>query len=330
MIQTTSVVTEYPDVPNSWPFEYYLKLNEKLTGQDVNMHSVFNSKDNKPSLFIFLKNGKYSYKDFSAGLGGDAISLVQNMFQLERRWEAVHKIISDYNDYLLNNGKYPVAEFKKRAKFQIHKYKLRNWTEIDQKYWTRFKISSKILEFFNVSPLSEFTMKKEGTDKKITIRGARIYGYFKQNGELYKIYQPKSEDFKFFKVSNHIQGYEQLEYNKDYLVICSSLKDAMAFKKLGFINAEVVAPDSENSKLPNKVIEEFKSKYKGVCTLFDNDEAGLRAMLSYKELFDISGAHLKLEKDLAESVEQHGINNTRIAIYPVLTKALTGTIKHLP
>jgi hypothetical protein len=330
MIQTTSVVTEYPDVPNTWPFEHYLRLNEKLTGQDVNIHSVFNSKDKKPSLFIFVKNGKYSYKDFSVDKGGDAISLVQHMFSYDKRWEAVHKIVSDYNDYLLNNGKYPLTEFKRRAKFQIDNYKLRNWTVIDQKYWTRFKISSKILEFFNVSPLSEFTMVKEGTTKKITIRGARIYGYFKKNGELYKIYQPKSEDFKFFKVSNHIQGYEQLNYDKDYLVICSSLKDAMSFTKLGFVNAEVVAPDSENSKLPTKVIEEFKSKYKSVCTVFDNDEAGLRAMMSYKELFDIPGAHLKLEKDLAESVEQHGISNTRIAIYPVLTKALTGTIKHLP
>ena len=53
-------------------------------------------------------------------------------------------------------------------------------------------------------------------------------------------------------------------------------------------------------------------------------------MISYKELFDIPGAHLKLEKDLADCIEAHGIANTRIAIYPVLTKALTGTIKELP
>ena len=318
MIQTTSVVTEYPDVPNTWPFEYYLRLNEKLTGQDVNIHSVFNSKDKKPSLFIFVKNGKYSYKDFSVDKGGDAISLVQHMFSYDKRWEAVHKIVSDYNDYLLNNGKYPLTEFKRRAKFQIDSYKLRNWTVIDQKYWTRFKISSKILEFFNVSPLSEFTMVKEGTTKKITIRGARIYGYFKKNGELYKIYQPKSEDFKFFKVSNHIQGYEQLKYDKDYLVICSSLKDAMSFTKLGFVNAEVVAPDSENSKLPNKVIQEFKTKYKAVCTVFDNDEAGFRASKKYEEMYGIQSIHINLSKDISDSIKDYTPTKVKNFINPLI------------
>lgn len=330
MIQTTSIVTEYPDIPHAWPFEHYLNLNEKLTGQDVKILSVFNPKDSNPSLCVFMKQDKYCYKDFSADKGGDAISLVKNLFNYKTRWDAVQKIIVDYNDYLLSNGKYAVTEFRKRAKYQISNYKIRNWTDVDEKYWSRFKITSKILEFYNVSPLSEFTMTLEGTDKSINLRGARIYGYFKKTGELYKIYQPKSEDYKFFKVANHIQGYDQLTYEVPYLVICSSLKDAMSFTRLGFKNAEVIAPDSENSKLPEKVIEELKSRYKAVCTLFDNDEAGLRAMMSYKELYDIPGAHLKLEKDLADSIEAHGITNTRIAIYPVLTKALTGTIKELP
>jgi hypothetical protein len=104
----------------------------------------------------------------------------------------------------------------------------------------------------------------------------------------------------------------------------------MAFMKLGFKNAEVIAPDSENSKLPDKVMTYIKKQYTAICTLFDNDEAGVKAMTSYKELYDIPGAHLKLEKDLADSVEAHGIRNTRVSLYPVLTKALTGTLKELP
>lgn len=330
MIKTTSIVTEYSDVPHAWPFEHYLNLNEKLTGQDVKIHSVFNAKDKNPSLCVFMKQDKYCYKDFSADKGGDAISLVKELFNYSTRWDALQKIVIDYNDFILTNGKTAITEFKRRAKYQVSGFKLRNWTDFDEKYWMRYKINSKILDFYNVSPLSEFTITLEGTDKSHKIRAAKMYGYFKKNGELYKIYQPMSQDFKFFKVANHIQGYEQLTYNVPYLVICSSLKDAMSFTKLGFKNAEVIAPDSENSKLPEKVIEKLKEKYKAVCTLFDNDEAGLRAMMSYKELYDIPGAHLKLEKDLADSIEAHGLTNTRIAIYPVLTKALTGTIKELP
>jgi hypothetical protein len=330
MIKTTSIIQAIEDVPRAWPFEHYLNLPEKLSGQDVKMHSIFNPKDTKPSFFVFLKQDKYCFKDFSVGKGGDAINLVKELFNYNKRWEAAHRIINDYNDYLLTNGKYAITEFRKRAKYQISNYKLRNWTDVDQKYWMRYKITSKLLENYNVAPLSEFTMTMEGTDKSHTVRGARIYGYFKKNGELYKIYQPKSEDYKFFKVANHVQGLDQLTYEVPYLVICSSLKDAMAFMKLGFKNAEVIAPDSENSKLPDKVMTYIKKQYTAICTLFDNDEAGVKAMASYKELYDIPGAHLKLEKDLADSVEAHGIRNTRVSLYPVLTKALTGTLKELP
>lgn len=330
MIQTTSIVSTLEEVPAAWPFQYYLTLPETLNGQDVKLKSIFNPDDSKPSMFIFFRNDKYMFKDFSAGKGGDALTFVKELFGYSKRWEAAQKIINDYNDYILSNGKYPVTIYEERARYQIDSFKIRNWTEIDKKYWMRYKISSKLLEEYNVSPLSEFTMSKEGVTRKVTIRGVRIYGYFKKDGTLYKIYQPTSTDFKFFKVCNYTQGYDQLKFDKPYLVICSSLKDLMAFKKLGFVNAEAIAPDSENSKLPMSVIDTIKEKYEAVCTLFDNDEAGLRAMISYKELFDIPGAHLKLEKDLADCIEAHGIANTRIAVYPVLTKALTGTIKELP
>jgi hypothetical protein len=36
-----------------------------------------------------------------------------------------------------------------------------------------------------------------------------------------------------------------------------------------------------------------------------------------------------MEKDIADSVKEHGINNTRIVLYPLLTKVLTGTAKYI-
>ena len=107
------------------------------------------------------------------------------------------------------------------------------------------------------------------------------------------------------------------------------MKDLLTFNTLGFANAETIAPDSENTALDPALIEMFKDKYKQICTLFDNDEAGLRAMHKYQKLYDIPYVHLKLEKDLAKSVEEHGIVNTRYHLYPVLTKALTGISKKL-
>ncbi len=321
------------EVPNIWVFENYLTLPEKLEGQDVQMKSVFNAKDKNPSLFIYHSRtaNKYKFKDFSTGKQGDGIELVKELFGIPRRFDAGLKIINDYNDFILNSGgKYKISNFKVRAKYKIKDVHIRNWNESDVKYWMNYKIGSKILEFFNVQPLTSFILGLDDGTKNLEIKSAKLYGFFRNNGDLYKIYQPLRKDGKFFKVKDYIQGLDQLTFKLPYLVICSSLKDGMAFTKLGFKNAEIIAPDSENILIPERIIIKLKEKYKAVCTLFDNDEAGIKAMLKYKEKYKISGAHLKLEKDLSDCIEVHGINNTRELLYPVLTKALTGTIKQLP
>tara|TARA_R100000951_G_scaffold11134_3_gene9265 strand:+ start:1926 stop:2927 length:1002 start_codon:yes stop_codon:yes gene_type:complete len=332
MLRTKNLITDIQQVPDVWIFEYYLGLAEKLTGQDVKMLSIFNKSDKDPSFFIYYSNtsNKYKFKDFSANKHGDSIELVKELFNYERRFDAVMKVTKDYNDFVMNNGHYSIDEFKIRAKYQVKSFVLRNWTKVDEKYWMKYKINSKLLDQYNVQPLSSYTLEREDLKDKIEIKGITIYGYFRKDGSLYKLYQPLNLKKKFLKVKDYIQGVDQLTFEVPYLIICSSLKDGLAFKKLGFKNAEFIAPHSENSVLPERVIKKFKDAYTNVCTLFDNDEPGINAMLKYKELYNIPGAHLKVEKDLADCVATHGIKNTREFLYPVLTKALTGTIKQLP
>lgn len=331
MIRTTVMAFTLDDVPSSWIFEKYLLLPEALSGQDVKLKSVFSKKDEDPSMCVYCtENGEYKFKDFSADKQGDALELVKELFGLKKRYDASVKIIADYNNFLLNcDVDYKIAEFKTQAKYEVSSFEIRKWSNFDKKYWMDYKIQFKLLEFFNVRPLTFFKLKKKGENKELVIRGLRIYGFFKKDGSLYKIYQPLHKN-KFFKVKSYTQGSEQLTYDKPYLIICSSLKDAMSFVKLGFKNAEVIAPDSENTMLSEKSITFLKKKYKKVCTLFDNDEPGIKAMIKYKEKYNLSGIHLKLEKDLARCNKIHGIRNTRELIYPILTKALTGTLKFLP
>ena len=93
-----------------------------------------------------------------------------------------------------------------------------------------------------------------------------MYGYFRKDGSLYKIYLPNSKEHKFIKVKEYIQGSDQLTLKVNYLVICSSLKDIIAFSKLGYKNAEAIAPDSENILISESMINIYKSKYKQICT----------------------------------------------------------------
>lgn len=327
MISTKNVTTSIADVPREWVFEFYLKLGEKLTGQDIKMKSIFNKADKNPSMYVYYnkRHSRYLFKDFSTDSSGDGVDLVQKMFNLSTKGEAAHMIIEDYNKWLLNNkGDIQMREFKIQQRYQVKDFTTRAWNTDDQKYWSRYAIGSTLLEKYNVSPLLNYTLEKEddtGNLVKRIVTGPRLYGYFRSDGLLYKIYQPMIKDFKFIKIQSYVQGTDQLTVKVPYLVICSSMKDLLCFMKLGFKNAEAVAPDSENTLIPEHVIEAYKLKYKGVCTLFDNDDAGKNGMEKYNAKYGIPSVLLDLEKDLSDSVEKHGVRKVRETILPLLKTA---------
>ena len=326
MLSTKSIITSITDVPREWVFEYYLNLTEKLTGQDVKLKSVFNPTDKTPSMYVFFSsNTVYKYKDFSTGKTGDALDLVQELFKLSTRGETAHKIMQDYGKFILTHDEdYSARDFKKKAKYQVVDFTERAWTNIDEKFWTKFHIGSKLLEFYKVAPLLNYTIKKEEDDqvKEITIKSNNSYGYFRKDGTLYKIYHPYVKDYKFIKVKDYIQGSDQLTMTVPYLIICSSLKDIMAFTKLGYKNAEAIAPDSENILIPEHMISAYKHKYKGICTLFDNDAPGIESMKKYKNKYDIPQVILDMSKDLSDSIKDHGIIKVKQTLTPLLKQAL--------
>lgn len=331
MLRIKSLITDITEVPREWVFEYYLHLSEKLTGQDVKIKSIFNPNDKTPSMYIYNSSSNiYKFKDFSTGKQGDAINLVQEIFKLSTRGESAYKIMSDYNEYLLDNKEdYSMRDFKKRSKYKIVDFTMRTWTNLDEKYWTKFHIGSKLLEFYKVSPLADYKLHKEeedGSVKELIIRNHNMYGFFRKDGTLYKIYQPLVKDSKFLKIRDYIQGSDQLTMKVPYLVICSSLKDIMAFTKLGYKNAEAIAPDSENTLIPEHVINAYRHKYKGIITLFDNDAAGIESMKKYQTKYDIPYVILELSKDLSDSIRDHGINKTRDILTPLLKEKLNKAV----
>jgi hypothetical protein len=328
MLRTKSLISKLSDVPREWVFEYYLKLDEKLTGQDLKITSAFNLLEKNPSMFIYyaVSAGAYKFKDFSSqNKSGDGVTLVMEMFKLTTRGEAAHKIIEDYNQFTLDNKDMEIREFKVRAKYKVSVFTKRKWNSLDRSYWTPFNIGSKRLEHYNVVPLESYTMSKEedGETKELLIKGNFIYGYFRNDGTLYKIYQPKVTDSKFIKVKEYIQGVDQLTFKKDYLIICSSLKDMAAMDELLFNNVECVAPDSENTLINENVVTVWGSKYKRILVLFDNDQAGIAAMERYNKMYGLPTVHLQIEKDLSDAIKAHGVDHIREVITPLLKQACT-------
>ncbi len=333
MLRTKLLITDITEVPREWIFEHYLQLQEKLTGQDVKIKSVFNKNERTPSMCIYYaSNNTYKYKDFSTGKSGDAINLVMEITtpKLTTRGETAHKIIEDYNSFLLNSKDgYEMRNFKKRSKYKVVDFTTRSWSNFDEKYWGKFHINSKLLEFYNVTALSEYKLQKEDENGEIVeqvIKSTNMYGYFRKDGTLYKIYHPLVKDYKFIKVQDYIQGMDQLTMKVPYLIICSSLKDIMAFKKLGYNNAEAIAPDSENTMIQEHVIIALKHKYKSICTLFDNDPAGLESMKKYEEKYELPYVVLPMSKDLSDSVRDTTLTKVRETLTPLLKEVLTPAV----
>lgn len=326
MLSTRKLISEINDVPREWAFEYYLNLKEKLTGQNVKILSVFNAKDKVPSMFVYfdVSSGEYKFKDFSSGYQGDHVNLVVKIFDLPGYSHGVNKIIMDYENYLKDNNIVHTVEYQVHDKFKVVDYEIRHWTNLDQAYWTGYKIGSKLLDYYNVSPLEFFTMEKtelDGNVTSITINKKYVYGYFRKDGSLYKIYMPKTPDKKFIKVENYIQGTDQLiPGNGDTLFITSSLKDLMCFVKLGIPGAQGIAPDSENSIISAAAIGILKSRFKRIVVLFDNDDPGVAAAQKYKERYGFDYVVLDMEKDLSDSVKEHGLIKVKERLVTLLNE----------
>jgi hypothetical protein len=326
MFNTKNLVHEVKDVPVPWIFEHFCKLKEKLNGHDVKIKSLFNAKERTPSMCIYYdaKKDGYRYKDFSSGKGGSAIDLVKELTQLPYH-KASALVVEKYNDYVLhNNGGYDVTEFKQASKYKVSKFVFRSWNTSDQYYWTQYNIGSRLLEEYCVRPLEYYVLSKDVIDEnpiELTIRGNYLYGYFKKDGTLYKIYQPKTLDKKFIKVNDYIQGSEQIK-NQKYLVITSSLKDIMSLKSLKLV-VDVIAPDSENSMIRKEVMQQYLKDYKKVVVMFDYDDAGLKAMEKYKEIYpNIVPVVLPMSKDLSDSIKDHGAKKVYYTMVPLLNKKL--------
>ena len=321
MFNTKNLVHDIKDVPVPWIFEHFCNLKEKLTGQDVKIKSLFNPDERTPSMCIGVKGSNYVFKDFSTGRGGTGIELIKLLYNLQYH-QACKLVIETYNEFVLkNDGGYDIQKFQRASRYKVTSHTVRNWTTQDQYFWTQFNIGSKLLEAHNVKPLETYCMTKE--DNELCIKGLYIYGYFKADGSLYKIYQPKTLDKKFIKITDYVQGMHQCTGEK-YLIITSSLKDVMAIKSLKLKHLDVIAPDSENTMLKPELIEELETKYKKIILLFDNDDAGIGAMKNYKEKYPfLELAVLPMSKDVSDSIKDFGPKEVRNRLVPILDKKLT-------
>jgi hypothetical protein len=90
--------------------------------------------------------------------------------------------------------------------------------------------------------------------------------------QLYQPLAPKEKKFRNNLTDRDLHGFHQLRFQQDTLVITKSRKDVMVLDMLSKeIGAEFVAARSENTLIAPEYLRYLESKYKYICTLFDND-----------------------------------------------------------
>jgi len=315
------------EAPVEWIFEFYLKLKKKLTGQRVMIKSPRKPDEKRASCSVYYsrENSRYLFNDFSSGIGGDHIDLMAYLMYKEGGASEdylIRRVNADYRNFLSKGGKYTVSDMSVDESYKVTSFIKREWIKLDVDYWTSYGIGSSMLNFYRVAPLREFVMKQGSSGKEMRCNRPYIYGYFRKDGSLYKIYQPKSATKKFLKVRDYIQGTDQLTGKKPYLAICSSLKDIMSFSSMKFKSIEFVAPDSENVMISAPVIALYSKKYRKVFTIFDNDKQGVDAMISYEKAYGLPYVHLQMSKDIADSVKDHQILPVKRELYKLMLPIL--------
>jgi hypothetical protein len=106
-----------------------------------------------------------------------------------------------------------------------------------------------------------------------------------------------------------VQGWTLLPKHtgQDILFVTKSYKDILTFNLLGYW---AIAPNSEHSFIPDKVMEKLKTRFNNIYVWFDNDEGGLKGGGGFAEKFSLPFTHNPIgePKDPSDYVKEYNLN----------------------
>lgn len=240
--------------------------------------------DNNPTVTIKKYPNCIWFRDWSGSFQGDCFAIVQLIYRVNF-YEACNIIARDFNLITMDKKYTPVKiewkehEVKSKSKIQI---KVRDWKHYDLFYWNSIGISLDTLKEFYVYPLKVLWIN-EIVQYNFHQVGDPAYAYYFLEDE-FKIYFPNRKKFRFRCNTNKLQGYLQLPYEGEILIITKSYKEVMLLHEYGI---SAIAPQSESVILTLEQYQDLSKRFTYIFSNYDFDLAGIRSANKMKRLYNI-------------------------------------------
>ena len=309
-------VTEY-DI-----FKYYIGGFEK---PGKKFCSEIRSDKNPSCSIKIMGSTKAIYRDWATGETYDCFKYVQQKYNLTY-YECLKVISNDFNLGLysgevdINRTRKIIGEhFKKQPRSTDTKIRIVSipFTSTGKSYWECYGITKEILNQYKVKQISHYYINTS----IITVPRKEIAFSYSFGDYKYKILRPSGDQWKWISNANSsvVQGLEQLSDVGDTLFITKSLKDVMVLSSLGF---DAIAPQSENTIIPLKIIAHLKSCWNRIIIYYDNDEPGITAAKSHCELYKVEYVHnvLGSPKDSSDYFVRYGEESLKRMIIKLVEK----------
>jgi hypothetical protein len=272
-------------------------------------------KDNNPTCSFYKseRNNRLMFHDFGMGRSWDCFAVIMTKFNLGF-WQALEKVNEDYQLRLGTCDPTPplkakeTKELKKVIKEKpVFTWIERSFDEDDLIYWNSQGVEKTQLRLFNVIAVEKVYLNN--SLMAISTKKNPIYAYTYPSSGNIKFYRPLTPlraDKWFGNVTTEdINGYDQLPYVGDLLILTKSLKDVMALHNLGYT---AIAPQGEGNRIElNNQLQAVIPFFDDLVILYDNDKAGREHSARISEALKCPSIEIPEElgtKDVAETIQK--------------------------
>lgn len=301
-----------------------LEIYRYYIGSNIKVGDVIKSplrKDLSPSFGLYKGSNWLTYKDFATRDTGNCFNLVCNLFGCNYP-KALEIIAKDFKltDYttttLRRKEENPVESILDNFEKKIIPVK-RGFNDIDYNYWNQFYIPLDYLIQDNTYACKYVYLNRE--PNSMILWGEETKSdpiYCIELGTKHKIYRPltvnKSQKWLGTCTNYDIFGMNKIPEKGELLIITSSMKDRWVLKRLGYTS---IAPQSESTTIPNKIMNYLFACYKRIILFYDNDEAGrefTNKMINlYPELQAIFIPNKYTEKDISDFTKIYKLDRSK-------------------